>query len=47
MTVLVEVALFQLVAVDLSAHQRREPVEIDQLFRVRHLLKVLLQKLRL
>ena len=44
--VLVEVTLFQVVCVDLSAHQGSEPVEIERkVLGVRHLLKVLLQKL--
>ena len=46
MAVLVKVSLLQVVCVDLSAHQGREPVEIERkVFGVRHLLKVLLQKL--
>ena len=44
--VLVKVSLLQLVCVDLSTHQSGEPVEIERkVLGVRHLLKVLLQKL--
>ena len=46
MAVLVKVTLLQVVCVDLSAHQGGEPVEIERkVLGVRHLLKVLLQKL--
>ena len=46
MAVLVEVSLFQMICVDLSAHQGGEPLQIERkVLGVRHLLKVLLQKL--
>ena len=46
MAVLVKVTLFQVVGVDLAAHQGGEPVQSERkVFGVRYLLKVLLQKL--